>query len=107
MSKEVSRVVEELDPGKPVFAPSHQWTAYLRFQHVCAEQIRGVRRDSHFTQKPFPWDEQSNIYAFFEGIPPPEAFPDFEFSGVVHEFSLVTRGQELARFNLIRYVHKH
>jgi len=104
MSRQVSLAVQRLDSEKPVFAPTHQLTSYLRFQNLHAEQIPGYTRTSHLTQKPFPWQEQSSFFVLHEGVPPNKYFPGFEFSEVVGEFPLITRGQELTRYNLMRYV---
>jgi hypothetical protein len=107
LAKQVRRTVSKIDPEKPIFAPTLQWTSYLRFQHLHAEQIPGVTRMSHFTQKPFPWAEQDSIFVLFEGVPSKEYFPGFEFGEMVSQFPLLTRGQALTTFYLMRYVREH
>ena len=106
LSQQVGRTVTKLGADHPVFAPNLQLTSYLRFQHLCAEQIPGLLRDSHFTQRRFSWDEQNSIFVLYEGVLPNQYFPGFAFSEVVGQFPLISRGQELTRFTLSRYVHK-
>jgi len=107
LSQQVGRAVQQFGPEKPIFALNHQLTAYLRFQHLHGEQIPGLVRTSHFTQKPFPWQDQSSFFVLYEGLPPNQYFPGFQFSEVVAEFPLMSRGEQLTRYNLLRYVRAH
>jgi hypothetical protein len=106
LSRQVGQAMAKLGPDKPVFAPNHQLTSYLRFQNLRAEQIPGITRTSHFTQKPFPWNDPPSVFVLWEGVPPNEYFPGFEFAEVVAEFPFVIRGQETTHYWLSRYVHK-
>jgi 4-amino-4-deoxy-L-arabinose transferase-like glycosyltransferase len=103
LARAVGRTVDRLDPGAPVLAETYQLTSYLRFQHLDAQQIPGASRPSHFTQKPFPVEQQSRFFVVCEGLLASDFFPGFRLAEVTGEFPLVTRGQQITKFLLLRY----
>jgi hypothetical protein len=90
------------DPA-PVFSPTYQWTALLRFHHIDARQIDGFSRPSHFTQTPERPADQSRFYVFAEGFLPDRFVPGFGLPRMVAKYPLLVRGQEVAVFWLLEY----
>lgn len=90
--------------GAPVFVPTYQWTALLRFHHVDARQIDGMTRPSHFTQAPERPTDRDRVLVFAEAFLPPEFAGGFPFPPrIVARYPLVVRGQEVAAFWLMEY----
>jgi hypothetical protein len=88
----------------PVFVPTYQWTALLRFNHIDAHQIDGFSRPSHFTQKPERPTDRDRVYVFAEGFLPDEYVHGFQPARIVAKYPLVVRGNEVTVFWLLEYI---
>ena len=103
VARQLETALAGLAPGVPVYVPSYQWTALLRFHHIDARQIDGLTRPSHFTQRPERLDDKEAVYVFSEGFLPPEYVGGFGPARIKGKFPLVVRGEEVAVFWLLEY----
>ena len=103
VAREVAAVLGQLGPNEPVYVPSYQWTALLRFHHIDARQIDGMTRPSHFTQNPERLAGRDHAYVFAEGFLPESHVAGFAPARIVGKFPLVVRGQEVGVFWLLEY----
>lgn len=87
----------------PVFVPSYQWTALLRFHHLDARQVADLSRPSHFTQNPQRPADHDHVYVFAEGFLPAEFVEGFGPPRIIQKFPLMVRGQEVGVFWLLEY----
>jgi 4-amino-4-deoxy-L-arabinose transferase-like glycosyltransferase len=87
----------------PVYTPSYQWTAFLRYHGVDARQIDGATRPSHFTLGPDRMEEYDRVYVFSEGPLWPHWAPEFGHPEVVATFPLVVRGETITHYQLLVY----
>lgn len=87
----------------PVYVPTYQWTALLRYQGLDARQIDGVSRPSHFTARPERLTDADAAYLFSEGALPAEMTPGFGPPEILAAYPLVVRGETASVFYLIRY----
>jgi 4-amino-4-deoxy-L-arabinose transferase-like glycosyltransferase len=60
--------------GGPVYAPTYQWTAVLRWHGIDARQIVGASRPSHFTERPELCGEIDGALVFTEAPAVPADF---------------------------------
>ena len=95
--------LRQLGANEPVYAPSYQWTALLRFHGVDARQIDGMTRPSHFTQVPERPEGRDHAYVFAEGFLPDEYVGGFGQARILGKYPLVVRGEEVAVFWLLEY----
>ena len=58
--------------GGPVYTPTYQWTAFLRYHGIDARQMDGVSRPSHFTMTPDHLQDVDGALVWNETkLPPP------------------------------------
>ncbi|MBI1832563.1 MAG: glycosyltransferase family 39 protein [Planctomycetes bacterium] len=100
LAHDIDTAIRELDPDAPVFTPTYQNTSYLRFCHVNAHQMPGLSRPSHFTRTPLRLEEQTHFYFVDHHAP---NFPGFAPPQVLGTFPLMTRGQSISEYLLVRY----
>jgi len=89
-----------------LFTPTYQWTAYLRYQKLPAEQIYPYGRASHFTVNPKVACDAKTIYFLTEATEPEAgkaALECFTHREVVKEYPLIVRGEEVGRVTLVKY----
>jgi 4-amino-4-deoxy-L-arabinose transferase-like glycosyltransferase len=105
LAERVGEALRERGEAAPVFTPTYQWTALLRFQHLDARQIPGLTRKSHFTpeQAPGP-DRYREVLVFAETPLPPPLTAGFGPPQLVEQFPFVVRGQRLTTYQVWRYV---
>ncbi len=89
-------------PG-PVYVPTYQLTAHLRFHGIDARQLAGVSRPSHFTQTPDSPDAHP-VWFWFGEFPLPEEFarrfpPPVELGDI----PLTVRGERYVEYTLWEY----
>jgi 4-amino-4-deoxy-L-arabinose transferase-like glycosyltransferase len=103
-----ARVAAELRQREPlpVYVPTYQWTALLRFHGVDARQLDGVSRPSHFTSRSESLSGSERSYLFSEGAFPPELTPEFGPPEIVRVYPLVVRGTTVATYYLLLYVKR-
>jgi 4-amino-4-deoxy-L-arabinose transferase-like glycosyltransferase len=95
----VRRHGEEL----PVYTPSYQLTALLRWHGLDARQIDGATRPSNFTLRPEHLTDVDRAYVFNEGPLMPELAPGFDPPELVATFPLTVRGETLTYYHLLIY----
>ncbi|MBX9622416.1 MAG: glycosyltransferase family 39 protein [Gemmataceae bacterium] len=103
LTRDLAATLREVGPGEPVYVPSYQWTAMLRFHGVDARQVAGMTRPSHFTQYPETPAGRDRALVFGEGFLPPEYAAGFGPPRILGKFPLVVRGQEVGVYWLIEY----
>ncbi len=87
----------------PVFVPTYQLTAALRFHGVDARQLDGVSRPSHFTQTPDPPDAHP-VWCWFGEFPlPEEVSRRFPPPVRLDDISLTVRGERYVEYTLWEY----
>jgi hypothetical protein len=102
VARELSARLARDGDATPVFVPRYQWAALLRWHRVEAEQLLGVTRPSHFTERPASPAAHERVYVFTDLAPEP--LPGFGPPRPVAEFPLVVRGQPHGKFVLLEYV---
>lgn len=90
----------------PVFTPTYQWTANLRFFGADARQMAGVTRPSHFTHPGDFLADFDEAYVFNEGLVPPEHAPGFGKPEVVGVYPITVRGHPYTVLLLMRYTRE-
>ena len=100
VAEEIRRSGESI----PVYVPTYQWTALLRYHGTDARQLDGISRPSHFTSRPEHLTDVDCALLFSEGALVPELTFGFEPPAIVATFPLVVRGETVSIFYLIRYV---
>jgi hypothetical protein len=103
VGEQVAATLRESNPAEPVYVPSYQWAAMLRFHRVDARQIAGMTRPSHFTQHPERPTDREHVLVFAEGFLPPEYAAGFGPPRIVKKFPLVVRGEEVGVYWLLEY----
>ena len=87
----------------PVFVPTYQLTAALRFHGIDARQMDGVSRPSHFTQTPDPPDSHP-VWLWFSDLPlPADIARRFPPPVRVADIPLTVRGEWYAQYTLWEY----
>jgi 4-amino-4-deoxy-L-arabinose transferase-like glycosyltransferase len=89
--------------GLPVYTPTYQWTALLRFHGADARQMDGVSRPSHFTTPARRLSDEPRALVFNEGMLPADLAPGFGPPDVLHAYPLDVRGKRVGGFLLLRY----
>lgn len=102
---EIARQVAERAraDGLPVYTPTYQWTALLRFHGADARQMAGVSRPSHFTRSPDRLQDVPQAYVFNEGLLPAALTDGFGVPEVTGVFPVVVRGQRCGGLLLLKY----
>lgn len=103
VARQVADTLRTAGVNGPVYVPSYQWTALLRFHGVDARQIDGVTRPSHFTQTPERPTDRDHVYVFADGVIPAELVAGFAPPRPVAAYPLVVRGKLVGGFCLLEY----
>jgi 4-amino-4-deoxy-L-arabinose transferase-like glycosyltransferase len=98
--------IRDVAPGRPVYIPSYQWTALMRFQHVDARQVPGWMRPSQFTAHPSPLNPDEPTLLLSEGPLPEDLARQYGPPEVLAMFPLRVRGALLTHYILWRYPPK-
>ena len=102
IAREVAATVRA--SGLPVYTPTYQWTALLRFYGADARQMDGVSRPSHFTTPPQHLTDCDRALVFNECPLPAELAPGFCLPGVMSTYPLRVRGKVVGGYFLMLYV---
>ena len=100
----VQQAAADIQSGgvEPIYALTLQWTSYLRFAGVRAEQLPLGTRPSHFTVGR-PTQTAEVIYVFAD-CPLPACYrPVYGEPQILAEYPLLVRGQLLTKYYLSRY----
>jgi hypothetical protein len=103
VARQVAATLKQSGTAEPVYAPSYQWTALLRFYGIDARQIDGVTRPSHFTQVPERPTDRDRALIFTDIPLPEESVHGFDPPKPVAAFPLVVRGKPVGGFLLLEY----
>jgi 4-amino-4-deoxy-L-arabinose transferase-like glycosyltransferase len=87
----------------PVYAPSYQSVAQLRFHGVDARQIDGATRPSNFTLRPERLTDVDRAYVVSECTLPDHLAPGFDPPHVVAALPLTVRGEKLTYYLVFLY----
>lgn len=87
----------------PVYVPTYQWTALLRYHGADARQHDGISRPSHFTSRPEYLTDAGEAYLFSEGALPASRTPGFDPPEIVAAYPLVVRGEPVSMYYLLQY----
>ena len=102
-TRQIAATVRDRGEPLPVFTPTYQLTAWLRFQSLDGRQIDQISRPSHFTQHPEHLTDVARAYVVAE-YPLTESFaPGFEKPQIIGTFPVVVRGQPVRNFHLFLY----
>ena len=89
--------------GGPVYTPTYQWVAFLRYNGVDARQMDGVSRPSHFTMTPDHLSDVDEALVWNETVLPASMAEGFGEPEVLDSFPLVVRGVPHSCYYLFRY----
>ncbi len=89
--------------GGPVYTPTYQWVALLRFRGVDARQMAGVSRPSHFTVPPESLADCDTPLVFNEIALIPELCRGFGPPEELGVYPLAVRGEPFSEYRLMRY----
>lgn len=103
VAQHLAETLQQLGANEPVYVPSYQWAALLRFYRIDARQIEGITRPSHFTQFPERLDDRDHAFVFSEGFLTPEYVAKFNERRILKRFPLIVRGEEVGVFWLLEY----
>jgi 4-amino-4-deoxy-L-arabinose transferase-like glycosyltransferase len=87
----------------PVYTPSYQITARLRYNGVEARQLAGATRPSNFTLTPQHLSDVDRAYVVSEGPLPPALAPGFGPPELLATVPLTVRGVTLTYYHLMLY----
>ncbi|MCI0701258.1 MAG: glycosyltransferase family 39 protein [Planctomycetia bacterium] len=106
LARELSACLARDVDSTPVFVPTYQWAALLRWHNVEAEQLAGITRPSHFTQRPTSPSAFERVYVFTDRVIPNEHLPGFGPPRRIKEFPVTVRGQPYGKFVLLEYARQ-
>jgi 4-amino-4-deoxy-L-arabinose transferase-like glycosyltransferase len=87
----------------PIYTPTYQMTALLRYYGGDACQMEGVSRPSHFTMKPTVFEDVEEAYIWNESALPLELANSFAEPRLVASFEVVVRGEVVSGYHLMHY----
>lgn len=102
-TRKIAETIRQRGEALPVFTPTYQLTAWLRFQSLDGRQIDQISRPSHFTQHPEHLSDVSKAYVVADYPLPAEFAPGFEKPELIGTFPVVVRGQKVRDFQLLLY----
>lgn len=102
-TQQIARRIRERGEPLPVFTPTYQLTAWLRFQSLDGRQIDQISRPSHFTQHPEHLSDVPKAYVVAD-FPLPDPFAEgFEKPELIETFPVVVRGEKVRELQLLLY----
>lgn len=104
--RQAAETIRERGEDLPVYAPTYQLTAQLRFHGVDARQIDGLTRPSHFTQQPRHLDEADRAYVVTEQTLPDKLTSRFAPAELIASYPITVRGTVLRTLLLQRYTKR-
>lgn len=102
-TRKIAETIRQRGETLPVFTPTYQITAWLRFQSLDGRQIDQISRPSHFTQHPESLTDVNRAYVV-AAHPLPEKFADgFGEPELIGDFPVVVRGEPVRDYKLYLY----
>jgi hypothetical protein len=103
VTQQIARTIRERGEALPVFTPTYQITAWLRFQSLDGRQIDQISRPSHFTQHPEHLTDVKRAYVVADHVLPAEFSTGFGEPELVGHFPVKVRGEVVRDFKLLLY----
>ena len=104
LSKTIAKETRALTTTQPLYLPTYQWTAYMRYQHILSEQIIPTGRLSHFTlQHPEPVCSNSHALVLQNSPYREPAMKCFLHQRPIKEFPLMVRGKLIGTMQIMEY----
>lgn len=103
VARQVAALIRERNAGIPLYTPTYQWVAMLRFYGVDARQMDGISRPSNFTLRPDHLADVDEAYVWNETILPDELAEGYGEPELVRSFPIVVRGEVISGLHLFRY----
>jgi len=99
----IAETIHEQGEQLPVYTPTYQITAWLRFQSLDCRQIDQISRPSHFTQHPERLTDVTRAYVVADYPLPAEFAKGFDEPELIGTFPVIVRGESVRDFKLYRY----
>ncbi len=103
VARQVAAALREQGATEPVYVPTYQWAALLRFQGIDARQIDGITRPSHFTQTPEQPSDRGHALVFTDQFIPESHVQGFAPPRYVAIYPLMVRGKLVGGYWLLEY----
>ena len=100
---QIAETIRQRGEALPVFAPTYQLTAWLRFQALDGRQIDQISRPSHFTQRPELLTDVSRAYVVTENPLSVDFSQGFGEPELLGSFPVLVRGKAVREFKLLLY----
>ena len=100
---QIAETIQERGEQLPVFTPTYQITAWLRFQSLDGRQIDQISRPSHFTQRPEHLTDVGRAYVVADYPLQAEFAKGFDEPELIGTFPVVVRGEEVRNLKLLLY----
>jgi 4-amino-4-deoxy-L-arabinose transferase-like glycosyltransferase len=92
VARELAADLRDAGHAGPVYVPTYQWTAILRWHGIDARQIAGMSRPSHFTEHGGQAIDRDRALVFTEAPARPDKFPGFGAPRSAACYPVVVRG---------------
>jgi 4-amino-4-deoxy-L-arabinose transferase-like glycosyltransferase len=102
-TRQIAETIRQRGEPLPVFTPTYQITAWLRFQSLDGRQIDQISRPSHFTQHPEHLTDVDRAYVVAEHLLQPDYTAGFAEPQLIGKFPIVVRGEEWRSLQLFLY----
>lgn len=106
LMKKIAKSIRDHGEPYPVFSPSYQNVACLRYQGLDARQIPFFSRASQFTLTPDDLNNSSGIYVVHEGLLPYHLTGEFSTPEIIGNFPLLVRGELATCYQVLLYRKK-
>ena len=103
VARQVAALVHEQNASIPLYTPTYQWVAMLRFYGVDARQMDGISRPSNFTLHPDHLADVNEAYVWNEEVLRDELAEGYGEPERVRSFPIVVRGEVISGLHLFRY----
>ena len=100
---QIADTIRQRGEPLPVFAPTYQLTAWLRFQSLDGRQIDQISRPSHYTQHPEHLTDVDRAYVVADHSLPPAFAAGFGEPQLIGTFPVVVRGEDVCALKLLLY----
>jgi hypothetical protein len=105
ITRQIAAELDEAGYHGPIYVPTYQWAATLRWYAIDARQLPNLARPSHFTQRENPPIDPAHLIVFQETNSPT---PNPVFAGqapyrLFRTYRLVVRGEPGPYYHLIDY----
>ena len=103
VTHQIAATIRERGESLPVFTPTYQMTAWLRFQSLDCRQIDRISRPSHFTQHPEHLTDVDRAYVVADHVLPVEFAAGFGEPELIGRFPIIVQGEAVRDLQLLLY----